>query len=498
MNTTSPGLVRRILLVEDSADDAELLGFALRTAPFTPSLRRVETEADFAAALDDAPPDVILCDYHLPRFSMTRALQIVREERGLDVPFIVVSRLIGEEAAVDAMQRGANDYLLKGRLGRLGAAIEAALERNAARREALRAQEALRRIDLLNRSLLNSISMRIAVLDARGVVVAANRAWREFHRAAGGEGDAVGVDYLAQLAAGEDLSVAETRAGIESVMKRLEPRYAIEYERAGRGGARWEMLRAEPLEDSEHGAVVSVEDVTPRIMSRLALQDALQRVQRISKRLLTVQEEERRALALELHDDLGQSLAAQKIALHQLRERLAATAEAEPLRACQEITDDILARVRGIAYALRPPQLDQLGLAAALQALARAQREATGVEVECRCAPLPQRPPMAVENACFRIAQEALNNATRHGRATQVVIEVEVKDRILRLAVRDNGVGFEEAEASQRAVRSGSLGLIGMAERAELAGGRLRIRSVAGAGTTVSATFALDRPWGPE
>src|SRR5258708_3564142 len=172
---------RRILLVEDSADDAELVAFALRKMPFAFSIDRVETAEDFNARLDSSPPDVVLCDYHLPRFSMREALRIVREERGLDIPFIVVSRLIGEDAAVEAMQNGANDYLLKGRLGRLPTAIASALERTAARREMALADVAIKRGSLLMRSLLNSLAMRIAVLDREGAILTANSAWTRFN-----------------------------------------------------------------------------------------------------------------------------------------------------------------------------------------------------------------------------------------------------------------------------------------------------------------------------
>ena len=124
-----------ILMVEDSADDAFFIERALRggTPPFT--FRRVDNPDDFAAALDAKLPDAILCDFGLPRFSMRAALKIVRENRKLDTPFIVVSGTITEETAVEAMRSGANDFLLKDRLGRLAAAIETAVGRAKAQRE---------------------------------------------------------------------------------------------------------------------------------------------------------------------------------------------------------------------------------------------------------------------------------------------------------------------------------------------------------------------------
>src|ERR1700737_712731 len=111
-----------LLLLEDRLDDAELVLAQLRAAGFEPRWRRVDTEADYLAALGE-DLDLILADYHLPQFDARRALQY-RTDRGLDVPFIIVSGDVGEDAAIDAMKAGASDYLSKDKLGRLGAAVE--------------------------------------------------------------------------------------------------------------------------------------------------------------------------------------------------------------------------------------------------------------------------------------------------------------------------------------------------------------------------------------
>ncbi len=131
-----------IVVVEDRADDAELMALRLRSAGMRVALRRVETQAQYLAALSP-PPDVILADWALPQFSGLRALEIYREH-GLDVPFIVVSGSIGEEAAVDALHRGAFDYVLKTNLGRLADSIQHALEDRRLRAEYAAAAAALR------------------------------------------------------------------------------------------------------------------------------------------------------------------------------------------------------------------------------------------------------------------------------------------------------------------------------------------------------------------
>ena len=484
-----------LLMVEDSPDDAELLLFALREAQFTFSATCVETEADYEAALAEKLPDAVLCDYHLPRFSATRALQILNE-RHLDLPFIVVSHHIGEDAAVAAMQSGASDYLLKNRLGRLPKAIEAAIERRISRQQATVAEKALRTSEAMKRGILNSLNTRIAVLDGQGVIVAANKAWENFGDTRASQYKApatVGTSYfdLLQEAAdrGDQLAVRSIK-DVRSVINRESGFVSIEYERNVPGGTRWFVARAMPLEDSTDGAVVSHEDVTDRMLAHHALGDANKRLQALSKRVLSVQEEERRGISRELHDDIGQSLTALKIGLHRVAQR-ANDDQKELLAECLSIADATLDKLRNLSLELRPPQLDQLGLEDALAWLVNHQRSATGLDVECQVVGLAGRLPAELESACYRIAQEALNNATRHARAGQIRIQVELSGRLLKLAIRDDGVGFDMDAARNKAIKTGSLGLISMEERAQLAGGRLKVRTVPGAGTTIQVTFAL-------
>jgi len=116
-----------VLMAEDSPDDAQLILFQLEQEGLEVEHRRVDSEAAFRAALDQ-PPDLILSDFAMPRFSGLQALRIVKE-RGLDIPFILISGTIGEEIAVEAMKLGADDYLMKDRLARLGSAIQSVLNK---------------------------------------------------------------------------------------------------------------------------------------------------------------------------------------------------------------------------------------------------------------------------------------------------------------------------------------------------------------------------------
>lgn len=130
-----------ILILEDNPDDADMLLEELRKSGFDPRWKRVQTEEGFLAELA-SPPDLILSDYSMPSFSGLRAVELLRE-RGLDTPFILVSGTLGEDAAVEAMKRGATDFLLKDRISRLGPAVGQALDQSRARKERKRMDEEL-------------------------------------------------------------------------------------------------------------------------------------------------------------------------------------------------------------------------------------------------------------------------------------------------------------------------------------------------------------------
>lgn len=163
----------RLLILEDRSADAELMLLELRRAGFTADWQRVETEADYIAALDPAL-DLILADYSLPQFNALRALQLL-QQRGPDIPFIIVTGSISEETAVECMKLGAADYLLKDRLTRLGQAVTHALDQKRLRTEKRQAEQALVDNERLFRALIEHSSDVVTLLDAAGRIVYASR-----------------------------------------------------------------------------------------------------------------------------------------------------------------------------------------------------------------------------------------------------------------------------------------------------------------------------------
>jgi PAS domain S-box-containing protein len=166
----------RLLLVEDCSADAELILYQLQQAGFQPEWRRLDDEASYIAALDPAF-EVILADYHLPQFDALRALRLL-QERGLDIPFIVITGSLSEEAAVECMREGATDYLLKDRLSRLGPAVLRALEQKRMRAEKRHAEEALRASEESLRLLLENATDLTARQTTDGIYLYASPASR--------------------------------------------------------------------------------------------------------------------------------------------------------------------------------------------------------------------------------------------------------------------------------------------------------------------------------
>lgn len=229
--------------------------------------------------------------------------------------------------------------------------------------------------------------------------------------------------------------------------------------------------------------VVAIRDVTERTRAERLRAE-------MSRRLIEAQETERRRLARELHDEIGQSLTALKIDLQALR-CPRGTPPAQLLDDSLAIVERTLSQVRALSLDLRPPLLDDLGLVAALQWHVDVQARRAGLEPRFDATLQEARLPAEVEIACYRVAQEALTNVVRHARASRLVVELAREDGALRLSVRDDGVGFDVLAARERAGKGGSLGLLSMEERAQLLGGRLEIASSSGRGTEVTAWFPL-------
>ncbi|MCF7669017.1 MAG: SpoIIE family protein phosphatase [Verrucomicrobia bacterium] len=174
-DTNSGRTPLRVLIVEDSELDARLLVSILRKSGYAPDFRRVETSEDMKEALNNKKWDVILADYNMPEFSAPEALKIA-QEHGSDIPFIIVSGGIGEDTAVAAMKAGAHDYLMKGNLARLTVAVERELRESAMRESRRHTQQALIESELHYRSLWETSTDAVLIIDHENRIQFANPA----------------------------------------------------------------------------------------------------------------------------------------------------------------------------------------------------------------------------------------------------------------------------------------------------------------------------------
>jgi PAS domain S-box-containing protein len=216
-----------------------------------------------------------------------------------------------------------------------------------------------------------------------------------------------------------------------------------------------------------------VHDVTERRQEKEVQRALLERV-------LHVQEEERRSLARELHDQVGQSLTALKLMLDARPRRIPAERLAV-LRDASGIVDDLLARIRNLSLDLRPPMLDDFGLAAALGWHLERYRQRTGIRVTLRTEGLDARFSGDAETTAFRVIQEALTNVARHAGAAEATVHVATSGGSLTIVVSDSGRGFDAGSVLPTAVG----GLAGLRERVRLLAGEVEIASAPGGGTRV-------------
>jgi len=212
-----------------------------------------------------------------------------------------------------------------------------------------------------------------------------------------------------------------------------------------------------------------------------------ERLQRLSRRLVELQESERRSIARELHDQIGQLLTGLKLLLE-----MSASVRPEkltpPLSEAQALVNELIVRVREMSLNLRPSMLDDLGLLPALLWHFERYTTQTNVRVNFQHSGLDRRFSPEIETAAYRIVQEALSNVARHARTPEVTVRIHVGSEAVDVQVEDKGVGFDPGAVL---AADASIGLAGMRERAQLLGGHLTVESAPGAGTTVKAELPL-------
>ena len=238
-------------------------------------------------------------------------------------------------------------------------------------------------------------------------------------------------------------------------------------------------------------------DVTDRKRAEVALrrkQAELERsqaeLQALAGRLLTAQDDERRRISRELHDDVNQRLAMLTLDIESLQARVPRSARvtAERLGAIRDRLVELSDDVHGLAYGLHPSVLDHLGLRAALRSHVADLQRHESIRIDLRIGDLAEPVPPAVAACLYHVAQAALRNVVKHAHASGVTVDVAPADGGVRLAVSDDGVGFAVPTRS-----SEGLGIVGMQERVRLAGGRFELASQVGDGSRITVWVPLEK-----
>lgn len=464
----------KILIVEDSEDDTLLLLRELRRGGYEPIHRRVDTGQAMKDALREREWDLVVSDHSMPNFSSSAALELLRSEGYVDLPFIIVSGQIGEDSAVLAMKSGAQDYLMKDNLRRLNSAIERELREAGVRRERRLAEDAKRQAEEKYRGIFENAVEGIFQSTADGAFLIANPA---LARMFGYESPEELIQSVSSI--GEQLYVdPEHRAEFDRLVRRdgFVRGFESQMHRTD-GSVMWASVSARAVRDAGGefaGFEGTLEDITARKNAEKALRE--------------IREVERRRISRELHDIVLQDLTYALQSL-QLSRAVAATAGSggEAGGAADEERDrqiEALRRsikgLRDAIYDLRLEGVREQPLVRSLEALVELNRQmAPEREIEFV---VEEAFPDSISGVSSvemtRIVQEALANIRRHSGAQRVEVRLSVSDDEVYVTIKDDGQGFARDSAP-------GMGLTGMRERAIALGGELEVSGEPGVGTRV-------------
>ncbi|MCX5892110.1 MAG: response regulator [Deltaproteobacteria bacterium] len=486
----------KILLVEDNPGDARLIQEML--AETEGANFQIDWAPQLSTCLEKLSRggiDLVLLDLGLP------------DSRGLDtfvrayvqapqIPFIVLTGLDDETLALSALRQGAQDYLVKGQTdgGLLLRAIRYATERKRIEEELRLANEELRREIEERRAVELAVEAErqrlYALLDGLpGLVYLkapdfslkfANRLFREIC------GDWEGKKCYEAIFKSEQPCENCTQF---RVLETGEPSVK---EATFAGSHRTYQVYSYPFADVDGASLVLTLgiDITQGKQTEERLQESEKRLRVLASQLMTAQEDERKRISYELHDELGQALLVLKLQTRAIEEEL--QPEQQQLREqCLEMLghlDQVVDNVRRLSRDLSPTILEDLGLSAALRHLIREFGKHYQIKSSAQETNIDDLFPLATQIAIYRIIQESLTNIGKHSQADLLLIAINKSDDRVSFLIQDNGKGFDPAEKRRQ---SSGMGLAAMEERAHMVGGTLSIWSQEGAGTKIS----LDIPY---
>jgi PAS domain S-box-containing protein len=473
----------KLLLLEDNAADASLIQTLLQRSGMRFQAEVVSDEEEFLIAMQNDGYDAVLVDNALPQYSSMEALKLIKATNP-HVAFILVTGTVSEEFAVNIIQQGADDYILKTNLTRLPAAINNAIQKKRTQKEKMIAEKEVENEKELSGSIINSLPGIFYLCDSNGKFLRWNK---NFERISG---------YSA-----EEINKMTPQYFFSS--KHTDHIYRYTKESYHKGHSETETLfvtrGAKKIPYHFTSTIIRFEnkeclisvglDITASKQSEEELKRLSKELRSVSAHLEKVREEERTRIAREVHDQLGQQLTGLKMDLAWLKDNLNKKSSAENISekfdGMLRMIDKAVVSVRKVASDLRPSILDDFGLVEALDWQSKEFEERSGIPVYFRQLSGELEFDPSISICLFRIYQEVLTNVVRHAEAKSVVSLLDVSNEQVSLSITDDGKGFDIAAQKQ------TLGLLGMKERAYMIGGVVNITSEPGNGTTVMITVPL-------
>jgi len=479
----------RVLFVEASQDDLQQTLARLSENGFLVEYQRVDDAEAMKIALLEEQWDIVLCSYNPPAFGGLEALTLM-QSLGIDLPFLFLSHNLREENIIRAIQAGAGDYIFQGNLNRLVPAIEHYLREAEIRREHRQMLLDLKENQARMQALISNLpGLAYQLLQSSSGEISFPYVSEGCHELLGIHPDQLQNNpaLFIEMIHSDDLSSYQN-----AFQKSAENLSFMYWE--GRikslpeGPTKWVNLRSSPRKMPQglqwEGMMFNI---TERKLAEIEAMRSQEQLRELSAHIQDVREQERLALAREVHDDMGSMLTAINMDIAWLGSRLGTSDPAlvEKIRGVENLVNRCAAAAGNISRNLRPSALDNFGIVAAIEIEAHEFEQRTGIPCLLDTVDEDVAVPPNIAITLFRIFQEALNNIMKHAQAKKVRVLIHNRLNSVDLTVSDNGCGLKD----QDRLKPRSFGLRGIQERVARFGGEVRINSKPEQGTTIAVSI---------
>jgi len=264
------------------------------------------------------------------------------------------------------------------------------------------------------------------------------------------------------------------------------------------GSLIWNTSNISTLMSNRHGKiwVVVLDDITEQKKTKLEIKNQQKELQNLHKKLINTQEEEKKKVSMELHDEIGQAIVGVQLNLSMIEQNISSDSKSTPavkenLKEINQSINHVFKRIHEMSLFLYPSMLGDLGLVATLRWYTRSYSKKTHIKVNFRSTGLKERLPQNIETTLYRVAQEALTNVFKHAHAQAVFIYLNIKKVSAELSIKDDGKGFDFEQVKKKEAAHYGIGLSGMKQRINFVGGKINIHSSLGLGTKISIKIPL-------